>query len=261
MKDDSKIQTTVDFIDSQLPQQSRLSQSSLTFNEGIKSGIPIAVGYIPISVAFGLLAKSAGVPDYLSILMSLMVFAGASQFVAVNLITLGVMPFEIITATFILNLRHFLMSASISQKLEKSISKTWMSIISFGITDETFTVASLRSEEEVSRDFMLGLNLVAYSAWVFGTAVGVFLAPSLPESLKSSMGIALYAMFIGLLVPALKNSPPVLTVSLTAAIINSFLNYVPMFINLSAGWAIIISTIASSCIGAIIYPKGVKVGE
>jgi 4-azaleucine resistance transporter AzlC len=235
-------------------------EKSLSFKEGVKVGIPIAVGYIPIAVAFGLLAKSADIPNSISLLMSLVIFAGASQFVGVNLLALGIAPWEIVMTTFILNLRHFLMSASLSQRIEEGTSKKYLALLSFGITDETFSIASLRNEDKLSPGFILGLNLTAFSAWNAGTWIGVFLATGLPESIKTSMGIALYAMFIGLLVPSLK-SRPVLTVSLLSIMFNLLLNYIPLFDNLSTGWCIIISTIISSIIGTILFPQGVKNNE
>lgn len=235
----------------------QLPGTSLTFTAGLKAGIPIAVGYIPIAIAFGLLAKSAGIPNYISLLMSLAIFAGASQFVGVNLIALGANPWEIIMTTFILNLRHFLMTAAISQRIEPGTSKKWMALLAFGITDETFSVASLRREQKFSPKFVFGLNLIAFSAWNAGTWIGVFLATGIPESLKTSMGIALYAMFIGLLVPSLKKSRPVFKIALLAVAVNSLLHWAPVFNNLSTGWGIIISTVFASFIGAIIFPKGV----
>jgi 4-azaleucine resistance transporter AzlC len=234
-----------------------IKEKSLSFREGIKVGIPIAVGYIPIAIAFGLLAKSAGIPNSISILMSLVIFAGASQFVGVNLLTLGVAPWEIVMTTFILNLRHFLMSASLSQRIEEGASKKYLALLSFGITDETFSVASLREEDKLSPGFIFGLNLTAFTAWNIGTWIGVFLATGLPESIKTSMGIALYAMFIGLWVPSLK-SRPILTVSLLSIMFSLMLSYIPLFDGLSTGWCIIISTIISSIIGTILFPQGVK---
>jgi 4-azaleucine resistance transporter AzlC len=229
--------------------------------EGMKSAFPIAVGYIPIAIAFGLLSKSSGIPNYISILMSFMVFAGASQFMAVNLISIGISPIEIIAAVFILNLRHFLMSASISQRVEKGSSVKWQALLSFGITDETFTVASLRKERELNRMFLLGLNTLSFASWVCGTAAGIFLGGALPESLQASMGIALYAMFIGLLIPSLRKSKPVLIVTLIAVIFHSLLHYMPVFSNLSSGWGIIISTVIASAAGALLFGEGVNHNE
>lgn len=190
--------------------------------------------------------------------MSFIVFAGASQFVGVNLIALGVSYPEIILATFILNFRHFLMSASMSQKLETNISKKFLALLSFGITDETFMVSSLRKESKIPASFVLGVNIIAFTSWNIGTWLGIFLGSALPTSVQSSMGIALYVMFIGLLVPSVKKSRPFLAIAIIAMGISSFIHWVSPFSNLSTGWNIIITTIISAFIGAIIFPKEEK---
>jgi 4-azaleucine resistance transporter AzlC len=224
---------------------------------GVKAGIPIAIGYIPIGMAFGLLAKSLNIPNYVSVLMSLTVYAGASQFMAVNLISMGTLPFEIILAVFILNLRHFLMTASISQRLMTGLPKKWMAVLSFGVTDESFAVASLREEKVINHHFLLGLNFIAFAAWNIGTILGIIFASSLPESVKLSMGIALYSMFIGLLVPSLKKSLPVCIVAFIAICTHTLIHYLPLFSGLSSGWRIIIATVIAATSGAILFPKGV----
>lgn len=228
---------------------------------GIKAGVPIAVGYIPIAIAFGLLAKSLGIPNIISVLMSIIVFAGASQFVGVKLIALGAAPLEIIMTTFILNFRHFLMSSSLSQRIESGTSKKLLNILTFGITDETFSVASLQEEAKLNPYFLLGLNFSAYLSWVLGTCIGVFLAGGLPGTIKSSMGIALYAMFIGLLVPAFKGSKNIFLVSMAAVFINSLLYWSPLFKFLSTGWSIIISTMLAAGMGSYFFPQGGKKDE
>ncbi|MDD3364434.1 MAG: AzlC family ABC transporter permease [Syntrophomonas sp.] len=231
------------------------SASRFAFISGLKAGIPIAVGYIPIAIAFGLLAKSAGIPNYITTLMSFIIFAGASQFVGINLIILGTNLWEIVLTTFILNLRHVLMSASISQKIEPGTSKKYLSLLSFGITDETFSVASLREETRLKPEFILGLNFLAFSAWNVGTWMGVFLAAGLPESIKLSMGIALYAMFIGLLVPSCKKSKAILIIALLAMAINSLLYFTPFFSSISTGLRIVLTTVIAAMAGAIMFSK------
>jgi 4-azaleucine resistance transporter AzlC len=228
------------------------------FLEGIKVGVPVAVGYIPIAVAFGLLARSFAIPNEITIVMSLLIYAGASQFIGINLLVLGASYSEIVITTFILNLRHFLMTAALSQKIETEVSKKWRALLAFGITDETFTVGVLRNDKNLSKYFILGLNTIAYFSWNAGTWIGLFLAPSLPDVLKASMGTALYAMFIGLLVPNIRKSRPVLVVSCMAIAINSLLSCLPIFAGVSNGWGIIIATVMSAAVGACLYPEGVK---
>lgn len=223
--------------------------------EGFKTGVPLALGFIPIAMAFGLVARASGLPWYISLLMSFVVYAGASQFVAVNLLMLGASFGEIVLTTFILNLRHFLMSSALSARMGGEITPKWRALLAFGITDETFSVSALRPEKKLSRHYMFALNTIAFFSWNVGTWLGVFLAPTLPEAIKSSMGIALYVMFIGILVPAVKKSRPALIVALSAAFINSLLYWMPLSHNLSSGWRIIISTIIGSLIGAAFFAK------
>lgn len=236
----------------------QLNSSSSHFFAGLRSGIPIALGYIPVAIAFGILSKASNIPNHISILMSLMIFAGAGQFMAANLISAGASPYEIILAEFIINLRHFLYTSVISQRLEGGLGKRWLALLSFGITDETFTVASLREEESLNRFFLLGLNLLSQFGWVLGTIIGVFLGDLLPASISSSMGIALYSMFIALLVPSLKKSRTVVVVSCIAMICHAVIRYTPVISKISPGWSIIISTVIAAFAGALIFPKGVN---
>lgn len=230
-----------------------------TIKTGIKKGSTIALGYIPIAITFGLLAKSTGIPAEMAILMSALVFAGASQFVAINLLQLHTGAWEIVLTTFIVNLRHLLMSASLSTKIKDKVPQAWIPLLSFGITDETFSFLSLTEQEKLSTGYILGINAIAYSAWVGGTALGVYLGQGLPTIIKNSMGIALYAMFIGLLIPSIKKSNSIALVSLIAVLISSLLHWGPSFLQqISRGWKIIIVTILASAIGAYLFPE---VGE
>lgn len=239
--------------------EAQTPQAPLNFSTGLKTGLPIAIGYIPIAIAFGLLAKSTGIPDYISVCMSLLIFAGASQFVGVNLLALGAASWEVILTTFILNLRHFLMSASLAQRLQAGTTKRMLSLVAFGITDETFTVASLHPQAKLPPLFILGINSISFAAWNVGTWMGVFLAAGLPAVLKASMGIALYAMFIGLLVPSARKSWPVVTVALTAIAVNTALP--KLVAGISPGWSIIIATITGALAGAVVFPQGVNAHE
>ncbi|MCX5780853.1 MAG: AzlC family ABC transporter permease [Firmicutes bacterium] len=225
------------------------------FRSGCQAAIPIAIGYLPIGITFGLLAKSAGIPNPITLLMSLVIFAGASQFVGINLIAIGASMGEIVLTTFVLNLRHLLMSASLSSKVDPRASKSYLALLSFGLTDETFTVASFREEAELKTEFLLGLNLLAFVAWNAGTWMGVYLAAGLPQSLKTSMGIALYAMFIGLLVPSCQKWRPALIIALLAMTIHSLLYYPPLFSSLSLGLKIVITTLITALAGAIMFSE------
>lgn len=211
------------------------------FRYGIKSGVAIAIGYAPVALTFGLLAKSTGLSIVETTLMSMIVFAGAAQYISLNLLSLGTGPFEIILTTFILNIRHFLMSASLNEKAEHD--PLWKkALYAFGITDETFSVAAMK-EGTVSASYMFGLIFISYSSWVINSAIGHIVGAYLPESVQVSLSVALYAMFVGLLIPAIKTERKALWLAVCAGAINCMLL---LWLHVPKGWAIVIATIVSA---------------
>ncbi len=220
-----------------------------TFLDGCKAGIPIAIGYVPITMAFGLLAKSLGVPGLVAISLSLFVHAGASQFMAVQMLASRVFVAEIIFATFILNVRHFIMTASLGNRLEK-VSLPWRLLLAFGVTDETFSVASLQKSSVIRKKYLFGLNLVAYICSSLGTLLGLLLSSKIPEAIQQSMGMALYAMFIGLVMPAIRESHKVLLVVIVAVCVQVFLTSAGWF---SEGGRIIFATVCGASAGAMLF--------
>jgi 4-azaleucine resistance transporter AzlC len=170
----------------------------------------------------------------------MLVFAGASQFMGANMIAVGAGAAEIIIATFVLNFRHFVMSLSFMNRL-RSVPFNWKAPLSAGLTDETFAVSALHPEEakqEKGALFYTGIFLTAYFSWVFGSFLGGLLGEVIPERLGQSMGIALYAMFIGLLVPSVKKNMKVGLIALMAMLINVICNQF-----MSDGWSIVLATI------------------
>lgn len=220
------------------------------FLEGAKLGIPIAIGYIPIGIAFGVLATTLGIHTGIGIALSAILYAGASQFVGVGMMAAGVSTFEIVITTLILNFRHFIMSSALSQRVQGSLSKPFLSILAFGITDESFAVASIQPKPHLAPWTLLGLNTIAYLAWNTGTLIGLFLGDAIPATLTASMGIALYAMFVGLLIPGLKGNRPMVIVTLTAILISTLLYYLPPFQGLASGWRILAATLIASAVGS-----------
>lgn len=217
------------------------SKQQNPFIRGFIAGIPIAIGYVPAAITFGLLAKSTGLNIYETVAMSLFVFAGAAQYMAINLIAIGTGAFEIIFTTFIVNIRHLLMSASVSEKIvpEHPITKA---LYSFLITDEVFAVTTTQSDR-IRTGYIFGVGIIAYSSWVISSGVGHVIGSILPETLQQSMAIALYAMFIALLMPSAKKHRKVVSLAVIAAILNTIFNlFIP------SGWSIILATLIS-CIG------------
>jgi 4-azaleucine resistance transporter AzlC len=213
---------------------------------GCKDGWPIAFGYFSISVTFGVLAAQGGLSTSEATAMSIWVFAGASQFIALSLLSASAGWIEIVLATFVLNLRHLLMSTTLARRV--STTKVKAAILSFGITDETFVVATIGEQsKEIQGSYFAGIAIIAYSSWISGTLVGGLFGEFIPTSLTNSMGIALYAMFIALLVPAIKHSMQKAVVAGAGASLCTLLYF--LLPELSYGWAVVISTIFASTIG------------
>lgn len=217
---------------------------------GIKAAIPIVIGFIPVSITFGMVSVQSGISLVNTVLMSGLVFAGASQLMAVNMLMMGAGAVEIVSATFVLNLRHFIMSMSIMNEL-KHILKFWKTILSFGLTDETFSLLAVRAQEtKVNQYYILGLNFTAYLSWVLGTFVGGSLASVIPETISSGMAVAIYAMFIGLLVPAVRANWRLIMIAVTGAVSCLIISKM-----LSSGWSIIGGTIVGAVIGVFVLEE------
>lgn len=228
------------------------------FRRGIGQGLPIFLGYIPAAVAFGVLGAATGLSVFETSAMSVWVFAGASQFMALNLIQSGVHISEIILATFILNLRHLLMSTVLSQRVKGS--RAFKSLLAFGITDETFVLSTCGQGGEAERGPIsaarfAGIALAAYCGWISGTLLGVVFANIMPQFLMKGMGISLYAMFIALLVPSLKKSGKIAVVAVLSAMINWVLS---VELKLSGGWSIVAATMLAAAAGALWPGEGTK---
>lgn len=220
-----------------------INKQQADWKTGVQAGVSIALGYFPVALTFGLLAKTADLSFIEAVLMSVIVYAGASQYMSLSLIALGTSIVSIILTTFIVNIRHFLMAASLNEKSENG--HIFLKLLySFGITDETFSVAGTQ-DGTVSSGYMFGLNGIAYASWVFFTGVGYLIGTSLPKTLQESMAIALYAMFIGLLVPSMKKSMKVLYLAVLAAFFHTIFTMTEL---LETGWAIVSATLLSSVI-------------
>lgn len=224
------------------------------FYEGLMKGMPIAFGYLPVSFTFGLIAVNGGLPVWLAIFVSMSNLTSAGQFAGVNLIFANAAYLEIAFTTFVVNIRYALMSLSLSQKIVQSMPLLERCIMAFGITDETFAIASLE-EGEITFPYMLGLITGPYGGWVLGTALGALSTSFLPEALQSAMGIALYAMFIAIVVPAAKTSKAALVVTGLGVGLSSLLTWTPGLDQISSGWKIIIATVVAAALGALLYPK------
>ena len=220
---------------------------------GLKKGLPIALGYLPVSFSFGFMAVNGGLPIWFAVLISMTNLTSSGQLAGTNLIIHGGTLLEITLNTLIINLRYFLMSLSLSQKIENKTSLLHRLIFSFGITDETFALAATEPKN-LSASYMYGLITGPYFGWALGTLLGACTSSLLPNGLKGAMGIALYAMFIAIIIPPAKKSKPVLIIIIMSITIVCIIRYIPFLGFISYGFSIIIATVVSAIFGALFYP-------
>ena len=223
------------------------------FEYGFRRGLPIAIGYLPVSFAFGLTAVKAGIHPLLAIFMSLTNLTSAGQFAGANLISIGATYLEIALTTFVINIRYMLMSLSLSQKLDSSVKFHHRLIFSFGITDEMFAVAS-SEKEDLTFSYLIGLIIGPMFGWVLGTTLGALICSALPTSLTNALGIALYAMFIAILLPPCKHSVHILYVIISSCFLSCIMKYTPFLSSISAGFRVIIVTLIICSIAAYLFP-------
>ncbi len=215
---------------------------------GIKSGLPIFIGYFTTSVAFGILATSSGLSPFEAVLFSASNLTGAAQFMAINLMASGSAMGEIVTSVVLMNLRYFIMSASLARKIGLR-RITDRAIISFGVTDEVFSVAALKAGT-VSPCFMYGLQGISWLGWTAGTLAGVTAGSFLSPSLQDAMSGALFALFAALLVPEMKKGIQPLFLAAAAGAVNTLLYYIW---HVSEGWSIVISMLLVTAAGAALF--------
>jgi 4-azaleucine resistance transporter AzlC len=167
--------------------------------------MPIVLGYVPIGFAYGVLAQKAGLSVPSTLLMSLFVYAGSSQLIAVGLFASGAQPLSIVATTLIVNLRHLVMSASLSPHMRKW-RKSEIAAFAYQLTDETFAVHSTRFAARVpEKSAVFATNLTAQMAWVAGGGLGVLVGQLIEDVRPLGLDYALPAMFIALLALQVKD--------------------------------------------------------
>lgn len=223
------------------------------FKYGCRDGFPIMLGYITVSFTFGVSCVAKGFAWWMPLLCSLTNFTGTGQFAGMDLIASAGSVIELIATMLVINARYALMGISLSQKLDGKTTIWQRLLIAFGLTDENYAVA-MRKPRDVTFEYFMGVSTVSFSGWVLGTLLGALAGHILPQSLLSAFGIALYGMFIAIVIPPCRISKAVATVVLSAIVMSCIFYYVPVLNSLSSGWSIIICGIASSLIGAVFFP-------
>ncbi len=228
------------------------------FAQGIRHGIPIALGYLSVSFAFGMQAVGAGLTWIQAVMISATNLTSAGQLAALPLMTAGASLGEMALTQLTINLRYALMSLSLGRKLDGSMGTLQRLIFSFANTDEIFAVASSQPGQ-VGKSYLYGLMLTPWIGWTLGTMLGAVAGTLLPAFVRTALGIAIYGMFLAIILPPARKQKPVRFVVLLSVGLSVCFRYIPGLSQVSSGFVIIICAVISAAAGAALFP--VETGE
>ncbi len=223
-----------------------------TFKRGIQAGIPIGLGYFSVSFTFGLMATGYGLYWWQAVLISMSTVTSAGQFAGIGIMVHPGQYIEMFIAQLTINIRYSFMSISLSQKADAKFSGISRWILGFMMTDEIFAVAS--QEKELKRSFFAGLSVLPYLGWSVGTLAGAVLGNVLPQFVMSALSLAIYGMFVAIVIPELKKSKAVAVVVFLAILFSCLFYYLPGLKNVSSGFSISICAIMAALAGAALFP-------
>jgi len=209
---------------------------------GVRRAMPLVLGYTPIAFAMGVLAQKAGLSTFNTLAMSLLVYAGSAQLIAVGLFGAGAPSLTIVITTFIVNLRHLLLSAAISPKL-KGWRRGEIAAFAYELTDETFAVHAADPAPQLDKGVAFGLNLTAQIVWVLGTWLGIAAGQVIQDVRPLALDYALPAMFIALLLMQIKDR-----IQVGVAVLTGLLSVVLLLAGLDQ-WSVIAATVIGATVG------------
>ena len=230
------------------------------FFKGLKGGLPICLGYLGVSFAFGIFAIQNELTVREAVLISMTNLTSAGQLAAVPVIVGGGTLAELVLGQIVINLRYMFMSVSLSQKLDKDVKLFDRLIIGFAVTDEIFAVAT-SNKNDVSKSYMYGLIITPYIGWSLGTVLGAVMGTVLPHIVVSALGIAIYAMFAAIVVPKARAERNMLFCVLFAILLSCVFYYAPVLKTIPKGFIIIICSLLASIVFAMAAPVGGGDGE
>lgn len=223
------------------------------FARGIRDGIPISLGYLAVSFTLGIAAKNAGLTAFQATLMSITNNTSAGEFAALGLITSGAAYMEMAITQLIINLRYLLMSCALSQKLDPEAPFFHRLLIAFDVTDEIFGV-SIGGEGKLNPFYTYGLICITAPGWALGTYLGVVSGNVLPVRILSAMSVALYGMFIAVIIPPARNNKTLAGLIGVSMVSSLLFAYLPLVKEITSGFRIIILTVVIAGIAAILFP-------
>ena len=223
------------------------------YRTGVRTGLPVGMGYFSVSFGFGAMAAVQGIRALDATLISLSNLTSAGQFAGLTLIVAGATLWEMVLTQLVINSRYALMSLALSQRMGQKIGFLPRLLIAFFNTDEIFALAMAR-KEPLSVPFMVGLGTLPILGWTGGTLFGALAGTVLPGNIRAALGVMLYGMFIAIVVPPAKQEKPVLITAVLALVLSCLFAWMPQLQAVSAGISIVICTVAAAAIAAALFP-------
>ncbi|MCM1158005.1 MAG: AzlC family ABC transporter permease [Bacteroidales bacterium] len=224
-----------------------------TYKRGLRNGIPVALGYLAVSFTFGMASAESGLSLWQAVLISLTNVTSAGQFSGLGIIAAEGTYFELALTQLVINLRYCLMSFSLAQKLDKSAPPWHRYTMAYSVTDEIFALDA-SEPGELSPAYHYGITCIAVPGWVLGTLVGAISGSILPAFVISALGIAIYGMFLAIIIPPAKKDSTVFLVVLSAMGLSFLFAVLPVLKQISSGFVIIFTTVIVAGIAARLKP-------
>lgn len=225
-----------------------------SLRRGMRDGLPIALGYFAVSFSLGIAARNAGLTIFQGFLASLLNNASAGEYAGFLLIAANASYIEVALLTFITNCRYLLMSCSLSQRFSSSMPFYHRFFIGYDVTDEIFAI-SVSHPYPLPPRYVYGAMLLALPGWAFGTALGVAMGNILPSNIVSALSVALYGMFIAIIIPPARKNRVIAALVLVSFAFSFAFSALPYLKALSEGIRIIILTVSISAFAALVFPR------
>ena len=222
------------------------------FMSGLKAGFPIGLGYLSVSITFGIMAISAGLHWWQALIISMLTLTSAGQVASLSVIINPGRYLELLISQTTINVRYCFMSIALSQKTDSKFKGLYKWLLGFFITDEIFAVAM--TKKEVSKTFFFGLGVLPYLGWALGTFVGAILGGILPDSVMIALGLAIYGMFIAIIVPPMKEDKSIIVAVVIAILFSCSFYYIPYLNQIPTGITISICAVVAALICAFLFP-------
>ena len=227
--------------------------SKYSFTEGLRDGVPIGLGYLSVAFTIGLMAVRQGLSVAVAVVISATNLTSAGQVAGLAVIAAMGSMSEMALTQLVINLRYALMSISLSQKLDSAFSTPKRMLAAFGMTDEIFAVAASK-EGCIGARYMYGLILIPFLGWTLGTLARAVAGDFMPASVMAAMGIAIYGMFIAIVLPPATKSKSIAICTAMAAAASCLMHYLPVLSGISDGFVVILCAVAAAGIAAVFWP-------